>query len=279
MEKSSSTMKNLSSRVFSALAALFVLIAAIYFGGELGIYIIILLATIRSAFEIARMFFNETYPHYVKRLFVFLVTAIFLIITQENMRAMTSVLLITSFVLVASFGVVFHRHFKSLDQILSFIAKNCLGLVYVCFLPATVAWTVQTNQGIEWFLCLLAVVFAGDIGAYVFGVKFGKTKIAPLISPNKSLQGSLGGLLFSTLTACGFLFVLPNTPIYVFIICGFFGGMLGQIGDLFESMIKRVSGVKDSGTIMPGHGGLLDRLDGVLFAAPLFFVISTYFTL
>lgn len=272
-------MKNLSSRIISALVALLGLAAAVYFGGEIGIYVIILLVTIRCSFEMARMFFNDAYPHYVKRLFVFLSTVIFLVITQENMRPMTSVLLIISFVIIASFGVAFHRHFKSLEQILTFVAKNCLGLVYVCFLPATVVWTLQTNQGVEWFLCLLAVVFAGDIGAYIFGVSFGKTKLAPSLSPNKSLEGAVGGLIFSTLTACAFSNFLPGTPLYILIICGLFGGVFGQIGDLFESLIKRVSGVKDSGTIMPGHGGLLDRLDGVLFAAPLFFIVSTYFSL
>ena len=179
MEKSSPKMKNLSSRVISASIALLGLVLAIYFGGEIGIYIISLLATMRCAYEIARMFFDENYPSYVKNLFVFLVTAIFLIITQENMRPLTTILLILSFVLVASLAVVLHKHFKNLNQILTFVAKNCLGLVYVCFLPATVIWTLQTNHGMEWFLCLLAVVFAGDIGAYIFGSAFGKTKIAP----------------------------------------------------------------------------------------------------
>lgn len=279
MEKSSSKMKNLLSRIISAVIALTVLVLAIYFGGEIGVYFITLLVVIRGSYEMARMFFNETYPPFVKKLFIFLTTAIFLIITQENMRPLTTILLIFSFVLVGSLGVFLHRHFKNLDQILTFVAKNCLGLVYVCFLPATVIWTVQTNQGIEWFLCLLAVVFAGDIGAYIFGTAFGKTKIAPRLSPNKSLQGSLGGLLFSTGAAVGFIYLLPNTPVYVFVICGSLGGLLGQVGDFFESLMKRVSGVKDSGSIMPGHGGVLDRLDGVLFAAPLFFIAANYFSL
>lgn len=154
-----------------------------------------------------------------------------------------------------------------------------MGLIYTCFLPATVVWIIQTNNGIEWFFCLLAVVFAGDIGAYTFGVRFGTIKIAPVLSPNKSLQGAVGGLLFSTGIAACFQFVLPNTPIIILLGCGLLGGILGQLGDFFESLIKRVSDVKDSGSIMPGHGGVLDRLDGVLLAAPLFYIAATYFSL
>lgn len=279
MEKSSSKMKNLLSRVVSAVIAVIVLFLALYFGGEMGVYVMTLLVTVRGSFEIARMFFNETYPPFVKNLFMFLSTFIFLIITQENMRPMTTILLIFSFVIVASLGVLLHRHFKNLDQILTFVAKNCLGLVYVCFLPATVIWMTQTNHGIEWFLCLLSVVFAGDIGAYIFGTALGRTKIAPRLSPNKSFEGSFGGLLFSTAAAMCFSLLLPNTPLYVFVVVGALGGLFGQIGDFFESLMKRVSGVKDSGSIMPGHGGILDRLDGVLFAAPLFYVAATYFSL
>ncbi len=272
-------MKNLSSRVISAAIALVILFLAIYYGREHGIYIMALLVVIRGSFEIARLFFDDSYPHFVKKLLIFLATSIFLIITQENLRSISGVAMIFSFVLVTSLGVFFHKSFKSLDQILTFVAKNCLGLVYTCFLPATVVWTSQTNNGLEWFLCLLAVVFAGDIGAFIFGVNFGKTKIAPALSPNKSLQGALGGLLFSTMAACLFQFVLTNTPLYALLTCGLLGGFFGQVGDFFESLIKRVSGVKDSGSIMPGHGGVLDRLDGVLLSAPLFFVAATYFSL
>ena len=200
-------MKNLLSRILSAAIALIILFFAIYYGRELGVYALAFLVVIRGSFEMARMFFDDSYPRFVKKLLIFLSTSIFLIITQENLRSISGVAMIFSFVLVTCLGVVFHKSFKNLDQILTFVAKNCLGLVYTCFLPATVVWTTQTNNGIEWFLCLLAVVFAGDIGAFIFGVNFGKTKIAPLLSPNKSLQGALGGLLFSMITAFLFQFV------------------------------------------------------------------------
>ncbi|OFZ28571.1 MAG: hypothetical protein A2622_05620 [Bdellovibrionales bacterium RIFCSPHIGHO2_01_FULL_40_29] len=272
-------MKNLSSRIVSAIIALIVLILAVYFGREKGIYLFALFVVIRGSFEIARMLFSQDHPPFLKRLFVTVSSVVFIIITQENMRFISGIAMMLSFVLVASLGILFHKRFKDLDQILSFVAKNCMGLVYTCFLPAAVVWTTQSNNGMEWFFCLLAVVFAGDIGAYIFGVNFGKTKLAPLLSPNKSVEGAAGGLLFSVLVAAAFQFLLPNTPLTVLLLCGLVGGLLGQIGDFFESLIKRVSGVKDSGSIMPGHGGILDRLDGVLLAAPLFYLAATYFSL
>ena len=272
-------MKNLSFRIISAIIALITLFLAVYFGQEKGIYILALLVVIRGSFEIARMFFNSDYPAFLKRIFVFVSTLVFLSITQMPLQIFSGLAIILSFVLVTSIGIVFHKSFKNLDLILAFISKFCLGLVYTCFLPASVVWMTQSNNGIEWFLCLLSVVLAGDIGAYIFGVNFGKNKIAPLLSPNKSLEGCVGGLLFSMAAAAAFQILLPNTPVMVLLICGLVGGILGQIGDFFESLIKRVSGVKDSGSIMPGHGGILDRLDGVLLAAPLFYLAATYFSL
>lgn len=270
-------MTNLSSRVISALIALFIFIIVLYLGKDWGVYGLSLFVVVRGSFEIARMLFAKNYPKFVKRLFVFLSTVIFLVITYQDLRYAANFALIFSFVLVVSFAILCHRYFKDVDQILSFISKCCLGIVYTCFLPATVVWTAQTSMGLEWFLCLLGVVFAGDIGAYLFGVTIGKHKIAPTLSPKKSVQGAIGGLVFSLAMALSFHWVLPNTPIAVLAICGLLGGFFGQVGDFFESLIKRVSGVKDSGSIMPGHGGVLDRLDGVLFAAPLFYFVATYF--
>ena len=270
---------NLAFRIFSAAVALVILFIAIYYGRETGIFIIALFCVFRGSFEVSRLFFQDHYPKFAKSFLVGLCLLVFTIITFEGFKSLAGILIVLAFVIVAAVGILFHRQFKETDDVLAFATKCMMGLIYTCYLPATIVWMTQTNQGVEWFLCLLAVVFAGDIGAYVFGSMFGKTKIAPLLSPKKSLQGGLGGLLFSVLAALGFSYFLPNTPFLVLFVCGLFGGFFGQIGDFFESLIKRVAGVKDSGTIMPGHGGVLDRLDGVLLAAPLFYVISQQYTL
>lgn len=272
-------MSNLTSRVFSAAIALILLFCAVYFWQETGVYLLAILVVFRGSFEMARMFFSTNYPIYSKTFFTSLSLLIFLIITHPIFKALSGLFIILSFVLTVCYGIILHKKFSSLESVMTFVTKSVTGLIYCCYLPATIVWITQTNFGMEWFFCLLAVVFAGDIGAYLFGSFFGKTKIAPLLSPKKSVQGALGGLLFSLLASFLFSFVIQNAPLWIFIVCGVFGGILGQIGDFFESLIKRIAGVKDSGSIMPGHGGILDRLDGVLLASPLFYIASTYFSL
>lgn len=271
-------MKNLTYRIISAVIGLICLFLCIYLAKDNGVYFLAVLVVLRGSYELTRMLFTKE-PFFSRWFLIFINLVTFLIITQENFKFLTPILLILNFIFIVSVAIVFHRNFSSIESIQNFIFKMLLGLLYICLLPATVVWIVQTNNGIEWFLCLLAVVFAGDIGAFLFGSYFGKTKIAPELSPNKSLEGSLGGLFFSIVVAVSFNFIILNVPIYILFLCGLFGGLFGQIGDFFESLLKRISGVKDSGSIMPGHGGVLDRLDGILMAAPLFYLVSKYFSI
>jgi len=272
-------MSNLTSRIVSAVIALVILFLAIYFGRELGVYVLALLVVMRGSYEMARMFFVPDYPALSKYFFMLLNLILFLIITHPLFKALSGVMVVVGFVVIVAYGIFTHRRFSSVDRVLTYIIKCCAGILYCCYLPASIIWTLQTNFGLEWFFCLLAVVFAGDIGAFIFGSRFGKTKVAPQLSPKKSLEGALGGLAFSTLAALVFTNFLPHTPIWILALTGFLGGALGQVGDFFESLVKRVAGVKDSGSIMPGHGGVLDRLDGVLLSGPLFYLMAAYFSL
>ena len=120
-------------------------------------------------------------------------------------------------------------------------------------------------------LMLLVIVFAGDTGAYFAGRALGRHKLYPLVSPKKTIEGSVGGLIASIGGgALGAWLLVPQIPQTDALILGAACGLTAQIGDLAESMFKRASGTKDSGALLPGHGGMLDRLDGVLFAAPVF---------
>ena len=119
-------------------------------------------------------------------------------------------------------------------------------------------------------LSCMGIVFLGDTGAYFAGRSFGRHKLYPLISPKKTVEGAIGGLAASV--AGGALarwLLLPNLSLPESLLLGGALGAVGQIGDLVESLFKRATDTKDSGQLLPGHGGLLDRLDGVLFAAPL----------
>lgn len=118
-------------------------------------------------------------------------------------------------------------------------------------------------------LCLL-VVAAADVGAYFSGRAFGKRKLAPSISPGKSWEGVIGGAILAVIIAVGFSFLFGAGHWLSLLGIVIPVALVSVVGDLFESMVKRVRGVKDSGTILPGHGGVLDRIDGIAAATPVF---------
>lgn len=159
---------------------------------------------------------------------------------------------------------------EELDQILLIQAKAVMGMVYMGLLPAFSYRILDQAYGLNWFVYLLAIVFAGDTCAYIFGMLFGRHKMMPRVSPKKTWQGSFGGVVGSAIAAivCHQL-LLHHVSIWALVGISILAGLCGQYGDFFESLLKRLANVKDSGKIMPGHGGALDRVDAVLFASPV----------
>ena len=132
-------------------------------------------------------------------------------------------------------------------------------------------------NGVEWVVCALSVTWLNDTSAYFVGRLLGRRKLYAAVSPNKTWEGFLGGLAGSIAA----LWIVAPTlfPALTAVDCwvlGVLGGILGPIGDLCESMLKRAYGVKDSGSLIPGHGGLLDRIDALLFNAPLVFFYAQF---
>ncbi|MBM4355241.1 MAG: hypothetical protein FJ109_15895 [Deltaproteobacteria bacterium] len=146
-----------------------------------------------------------------------------------------------------------------------------MGVLYVGLLMASVVLLARLPEwGRSGLIMLFAVVWLGDSGAYFGGKLLGRHKLHPLVSPKKTLEGSFFGLLASV----GGAFLIHHvcgSPLSVpmLLAAGIGGGMAEQVGDLCESVLKRSAGVKDSGALLPGHGGMLDRIDGLLFAAPV----------
>ena len=129
-------------------------------------------------------------------------------------------------------------------------------------------------DGRRWVIFLLAVVFIGDAGAYYVGKSLGKHKLAPRLSPKKTMEGLAGDVGFAVAAAVGLNAVwFPEMHVAVAAGLGVVLSLLGVVGDLFESFLKRSADVKDSSTLIPGHGGVLDRLDSVLFAAPALLLV------
>lgn len=156
--------------------------------------------------------------------------------------------------------------------------SNILGIVYFSILLGFTLKIFFIQNGNYWIFMLLLLNWLTDSFAYFVGVNFGKHKFTE-ISPKKSIEGLIGGV-FGGITAVILvnLFLVKSDKWLTLTFLGFLGSIIGQLGDLFESGIKRSAGVKDSGTIIPGHGGFMDRFDSLYFTGPLFyFFIEFYF--
>jgi phosphatidate cytidylyltransferase len=133
--------------------------------------------------------------------------------------------------------------------------------------------------GLAWYLLAQIVTWLTDVAAYLVGRAWGRRKLAPAVSPGKSVEGALGGLVGGALAAWGAVvaFGLPVAPVAA-LAGGAILSALGQLGDLAESLLKRQAGVKDSGTLIPGHGGILDRIDSLLFVATATYYLARLLT-
>lgn len=150
------------------------------------------------------------------------------------------------------------------------ISTTIFGILYVSWFLSFLIRIRYLAAGLGLIIMVLLITKLGDIGAYLIGTRFGKTPLIPRISPKKSVEGAVGGLIFSILGALASKVFLDLS--YLHVICiGIFFGVLGQLGDLSESLMKRDCQVKDSGNIFPGMGGVLDLMDSFIFTAPVFY--------
>jgi phosphatidate cytidylyltransferase len=157
--------------------------------------------------------------------------------------------------------------------------RRLAGLATLVPSGAALLWIVTLPHGPLWVLALVAIVALADSGAYFAGRAWGRHKLAPSVSPGKSWEGVLGGLLAVTLLVSLYA-VLPwhpqglaQLPVSVLFWAALPTALISVLGDLFESLLKRSLGVKDSGQLLPGHGGVLDRIDGLTAAAPLYALV------
>jgi phosphatidate cytidylyltransferase len=194
------------------------------------------------------------------------------IIWAAYKNALDFIIIIVAFNLIIS-GLFTITQFKSDPFILENFTKQVLGIIYIPILLSFLILIRSGTDGMLWIFFLLFVVFAGDIGAFYAGSYLGSHKLCPSVSPKKTIEGSIGGLSSNLVVGLFFkYFFLSYLPLGASILLFLFIGIAGQVGDLFESALKRSADIKDSGSILPGHGGILDRIDALLFAAPV-----TYF--
>ncbi|MCM8778685.1 MAG: phosphatidate cytidylyltransferase [Candidatus Omnitrophica bacterium] len=173
------------------------------------------------------------------------------------------------------FGVQFTR--RDSQQAIAVLSTTIFGILYISWPLSFFVKFLYMEKG-RWLIAyLLLVIKSGDVGAYLVGMNFGQHTLIKRISPNKSKEGTLGGLFFSMLAS----FVMGKVYLGMkggeSILLGLFLGILGQLGDLCESLLKRDCQVKDSGKIFPGLGGMLDLIDSIIFAVPFFYLYVNFF--
>lgn len=157
------------------------------------------------------------------------------------------------------------------------LARGTFGMVYLSFLGCFLVLIRVSPTGFRDTILLLAGVWAFDIFSFLVGRKFGRRRLAPRISPKKSVEGLLGGIA-ATAIVVTLICRLYSIPAGFALPLGLVLSATSQVGDLLESILKRAAGAKDSGGILPGHGGILDRIDGLLISAPAVFFLMRWWT-
>lgn len=206
-------------------------------------------------------------------------------IATGSILAVTALLLIllggaffTGFVLLCSMLMILEWMELTKDQSLrlrlagfGYVLLPCLSLIMLRSLVFPDLAELEAETSAIPVLHLLTIVVATDIGAFAVGKILGKHKLAPHISPGKTWEGLAGGVLAAGLVSLSFapFLMFPHTSLGALLL-GMVLAVIAQAGDLFESWLKRRAGVKDSGTLLPGHGGILDRVDGIIFSAPVY---------
>ncbi len=179
---------------------------------------------------------------------------------------------------LAALAIFVLFRFAHEPRVFDIISKQVLGIVYIPVSLSLLIFIRELEGGVYWIIWLLIVSFANDTGAFYAGTYRGRHKLSPRISPNKTVEGALGGIFSAVLAGFVFSLIFFRDPALALLSvpCSLMMAVAGQIGDLFESAMKRVSSIKDSGRILPGHGGILDRIDGLLLAVPVLYVYLVF---
>ncbi len=271
IHKTSSHLK----RWLTGVTALPILIYCVYRGGAL-FTLLVCLAAILALWEYYRIAFaTETHATSNPMCILGYLTAAAIVGYGAGYRPLLIPILIAMhFILIAVYSIF---RFGSDQSIVVQVARQVQGILYIPLLLGLLVLLRNRPEGMVWIFVLLAIVFAGDTSAYYVGSYLGRRKLAPAISPGKTVEGALGGLGANLLVGIiAKLFFLPSGSWLLSCVGFILFGAAGQAGDLFESELKRMSHIKDSSSILPGHGGILDRIDALLFAAPVAYLWIEY---
>lgn len=258
----------LYKRVLSAAAGIPILLLAVWFGGWAH-FLLTVLIMVLALFELARVFagmeLNPSLPVMIAGVLILSAGAFGGGGIQSFGLAVTPAV-----VLFLLWGVFRYPAATPRDVAAGMAGTFYIGMFVFFYLIRTL------DGGLAWVLILIGATWAGDTAAYFVGKKLGRNKLAPELSPGKTVEGALGGLAGSVLGASLVHLFYPVAPYPAAASLGLLVGAAGLLGDLFESSLKRTAGIKDTGTVIPGHGGVLDRFDSMIFAAPAAYYFITF---
>ncbi|MFV0558449.1 MAG: phosphatidate cytidylyltransferase [Enterococcus sp.] len=266
----------MKQRVITAVAALVVFLPIIYFGG----IAIEILAAVLAGIGVYELFRMRGLNILSFEGILALVGAVFLVLPKERWffflpEHTDNVMLFYVIVMLLLGASVISKNTYTFDEAgFPILVSMYVGVGFQNFINARAESLVVLMFG-------LFIVWATDIGAYMFGRKYGARKLWPEISPNKTVEGAIGGILSAVVVAALYLLIYPGDEFFgysmviVLLITVIFS-MVGQFGDLVESAIKRHYDVKDSGKLLPGHGGVLDRFDSLLFVFPVMHLLGIF---
>ena len=262
----------MKERVLAAIGALSIVLPLLIWGGMWGMFLLGAAACFIATGELRNMLLPDS-RHLLRPLQgLYLVCfCCFCFLPDVQVGAILSIASICLWI-VALFCEEDNQ--KGMD----FAMRSTFGIVYVPLLLSTFVLLRGLEDGLSWMFLVFLITWSADTGAYFAGRFLGKNKLFPRVSPKKTIEGVVGGVVLSVAVSIWFMGKwLGDVSIIHAIVLGIGLALFSVIGDLVESMIKRATGVKDSGNIMPGHGGIVDRLDSLLFTFPLTYCYVTWF--
>lgn len=264
--------RELHRRILTGVIGGFALLGLLIFGGWIGIFVFTTGLTMGMIYEFSEITFSM--PDKVEKRNILFLMVWFIELINLIARHIEFPLLIFSFLFLFTYYLLTARRYTDAQLSLHIreLMYSLFGLVYLCFIPLYFSRIYETAHGVEWIVLFFLIVFAGDTGAYFAGMKFGEHKLYPSISPKKTVEGAIGGIISGVvITLFAKLVFFKSLHWSSILLFPLFVGPVAQIGDLCESFLKRSFDRKDSGSILPGHGGFLDRFDGVVFSLPVMY--------
>lgn len=268
-------MNNRTTRILVAVLTIPILLGLSFWGGIPFLLFVLLIGTV-SFYEFSKL--AEAKGENVNKTIGILTVALLIInifyqFTDLQLLMFSSILLLLIFEL-----------FRNKGSAMQNIGSTLLGIFYIGLFSSSIVGirefysnSLHYNNGGLLIISIFITLWITDSAAYFIGTAFGKHKLFPRVSPNKSWEGAIAGFVFAIITM-----IVLNAVLLSFIsftdalLIGVVIGLFGQIGDLIESLLKRDAGVKDSSNIIPGHGGVLDRFDSLIFTSPIIFLYITY---